>query len=188
MSRAQGLSWSWADREVPSWQPGSGETARTANSMTMMYQGAVNLCRNAESLGKTEMKEHCVFQSITVLKPCTSLAPSSYITLTTLASDILKLSASGWQKMTRVIAISSFMKQVNFGNITLVTFKTLTKTKPALKMTYPLFSRNYLPSWALLMSTREAVCRIPQITLLSPALTKKEPNCLLSDCTKRLAS
>lgn len=29
-----------------------------------------------------------------------------------------------------------------------VTFKTLTKTKPALKTTYPLFSRNYLPSRA----------------------------------------
>lgn len=97
--RAQGLSRSWAHCEAPSWQPQRGEAARTANSMIMMYQGAVNLCRNAKSLGKTEMKEHSVFQSITVLKPCTSLALSSYITLPTLASDILKLPASSWHKM-----------------------------------------------------------------------------------------
>lgn len=48
------LSWLWS----PGWQACRGEAARTANSMIMMYQGAVNLCRNAESLGKTEMKEH----------------------------------------------------------------------------------------------------------------------------------
>lgn len=81
-----------------------------------------------------------VSQSVTLLKPSTSLAPSSFITLATLAYDILKLPSSSWQKMTSVIAISLLLKQVNFAISLKRILKILTKTKPALKMMYPLFS------------------------------------------------